>query len=97
MAKSDKAASGYAAWKDSFPDFTLIVGGKELKCHKSFLSMNSPVLKSMLTIDYKETKSNRMEIRNFDEETVANFLPSEGPPPHPGPIESRSRGRRHWR
>ena len=74
MAKSDKAASGYAAWKDSFPDFTLIVRGKELKCHKSFLSMNSPVLKSMLSIDYKETKSNRMEIRNFDEETVANFL-----------------------
>ena len=66
--------SGYASWKEKFPDFCLVAEGKELKCHKSFLARNSPVMDRMLSNEYVETNTGQMEIKNFDAETVTGFL-----------------------
>ena len=66
--------SGYAAWRDNFTDFRLLVDGNELKCHKSFLARSSPVMCRMLSNEYLETNTGQMDIKNFDLETVTSFL-----------------------
>ena len=74
MSQTGDHISGYAAWKDMFPDFALLVEKKELKCHKSFLARYSAVMDRMLNSAYIETQTGQMEIRNFDLETVTSFV-----------------------
>merc|ERR1719295_2203830 len=72
--REERGKSGYASWMDVLPDFALVVSGTELKCHKSFLAKNSQVMGRMFDNEYSETSSGKMEIKNFDLETVKSFL-----------------------
>jgi len=69
------AQEGDTPWDDFLSDFTLILdSGERLKCHKRDLAKASPVLKTMLMADMKETKTNEMHITGVDLETVTNLL-----------------------
>ena len=52
----------------------LFTTGESLRCHKSFLALNSPVFDRMLNSDFKETNTESAEIKGFDLETVNTFL-----------------------
>ena len=61
--------------RDDFSDFALVLNnGQELKCHKIKLAEVSQFFCSMLKRDCIETKSNKMEVPEFDPETVESFL-----------------------
>jgi len=67
--------SGYALWRQEFPDYKLVAEtGEELPCHKAFLSKNSPVFKRMLASDFKEGKEGKTEIKGFNHETISSLL-----------------------
>ena len=62
-----EAESNYEKWIKKLPDFTLVANsGEELKCHKSFLVMHSPVFDTMISSQFKEAKSNRATMKDFD-------------------------------
>jgi len=70
-----EAESNYEKWIKKLPDFTLVANsGEELKCHKSFLVMHSPVFDTMISSQFKEAKSNRATMKDFDAATVKSFL-----------------------
>ncbi|XP_057322669.1 kelch-like protein 7 isoform X2 [Microplitis mediator] len=58
----------------SFSDVVLIIGDEELPSHKIILSAHSPVLHAMLTTDMKEGRENRIEIKNFTADIIAEML-----------------------
>ncbi|XP_008548708.1 kelch-like protein 7 [Microplitis demolitor] len=58
----------------SFSDVVLIIGNEELPSHKIILSAHSPVLHAMLTTVMKEGKENRIEIKNFTADIIAEML-----------------------
>jgi len=68
--------SGYALWRQEFPDYKLVAEtGEELPCHKAFLSKNSPVFKRMLATDvFKEGKEGKTAIKGFDFDTIKGLL-----------------------
>ena len=67
--------TNYEAWMQKLPDFTLVVdSGEELRCHKSFLAMHSPVFEAMFSSNFKETKADRAEMMGFSVDTVRRFL-----------------------
>ena len=75
MAASEKEETDYEAWIKMCPDFTLVPGsGEELKCHKSFLSMHSPVFEAMFSSEFKETLSDKAKIKGFSMDNVKRFL-----------------------
>uniref|UniRef100_A0A7E5A0H7 BTB domain-containing protein n=1 Tax=Panagrellus redivivus TaxID=6233 RepID=A0A7E5A0H7_PANRE len=51
-------------------DFEIVVGLDRLKVHKSLLSLISPVFNAMLSHDTAEAKSGKVDIKDFDFETV---------------------------
>ena len=62
-----EAESNYEKWIKKLPDFTLVANsGEELKCHKSELVMHSPVFDTMISSQFKEAKSNRATMKDFD-------------------------------
>jgi len=62
-------------WNDELSDFTLILDTSEnIKCHKAFLAKASPVMKSMLTSNMLEARTNQMKLTGYDLETVTSFL-----------------------
>ena len=62
-----EAESNYEKWIKKFPDFTLVANsGEELKCHKIVLTMHSPVFDTMISSQFKEAKSNRATMKEFD-------------------------------
>merc|ERR1712029_386769 len=62
-------------WDDFLSDFTLILDtGERLKCHKIILAKSSSVMKTMMTTDMTEARTNEMKMQGFDLETVTNFL-----------------------
>ena len=72
---SNTGETNYEAWIKKCPNFTLVTGcGEELKCHKSFLAMHSPVFETMINSEFKEAKSDRADIQYFDK--MASILPS---------------------
>ena len=75
MASAEnKGETSYEAWIKKCPDFTLVAGsGEELKCHKNFLCMHSPVFETMINSEFKEAKMDRADIKTFD--TMASILP----------------------
>jgi len=76
MASTEnKTDTNYEAWIKKCPDFNLVTGtGDELKCHKNFLCMYSPVFETMINSEFKEAKSDRANIQTFDTSTVKSFL-----------------------
>ena len=75
MASAENTTEiNYEAWIKKCPDFTLVTGsGDELKCHKNFLCMHSPVFETMINSEFKEAKSDRVDIQYFDK--MASILP----------------------
>ena len=76
MASTENSTeTNYEAWIQKCPNFTLVTGsGEELKCHKSFLAMHSPVFETMINSEFKEAKSDTADIKYFD--TLGSILPS---------------------
>ena len=71
-----EAESNYEKWiKDKkLADFTLVANsGEELKCHKIVLTMHSPVFDTMISSQFKEAKSNRATMKDFD--AAVNVFP----------------------
>ena len=67
--------TNYEAWLRYLPDFTLVVdSGEELRCHKNFLAMHSPVFEAMFSSNFKEIRSDKAEIKGFSVDTVRRFL-----------------------
>uniref|UniRef100_A0A7E4ZZZ6 BTB domain-containing protein n=1 Tax=Panagrellus redivivus TaxID=6233 RepID=A0A7E4ZZZ6_PANRE len=51
-------------------DFELVVGLDRVKVHKGYISLISPVFHAMLSHDTAEAKSGKVDIKDFDFETV---------------------------
>ena len=72
---SSTGETNYEVWIKKCPDFTLVTGcGEELKCHKSFLCMYSPVFETMINSEFKEARADKAEIKGFSVDTVRRFL-----------------------
>ena len=72
---SSTGETNYEVWIKKCPDFTLVSGcGEELKCHKSFLCMYSPVFETMINSEFKEARADKAEIKGFSVDTVRRFL-----------------------
>uniref|UniRef100_A0A7E4ZPR7 BTB domain-containing protein n=1 Tax=Panagrellus redivivus TaxID=6233 RepID=A0A7E4ZPR7_PANRE len=64
-----------ALYSDHVPtDFELIIDSNRLQIHKSLLSLISPVFHAMLSNDTAESRSGRLEITDFDVETVKTAI-----------------------
>jgi len=62
---------------DHLSDFTIECGDNlegQFKCHKILLSMRSPVFKSMLSHDTKETRENKVAIPDVAKDVMKNLL-----------------------
>ena len=58
-----------------FMDLKINCNGKTLECHRSVLSCQSDVFRTMfLNMDMKEAKSGEMEINDISSETMETFL-----------------------
>uniref|UniRef100_A0AC34QUH9 BTB domain-containing protein n=1 Tax=Panagrolaimus sp. JU765 TaxID=591449 RepID=A0AC34QUH9_9BILA len=55
---------------DEFKDFTICVDDDEIKVHKSVIAIASPVFSAMLKPNTKESKEGKVDIIDFDFETV---------------------------
>ena len=61
--------------REESSDFIIILdNGEEVKCHKIKLAEASPVFRAMLKKDFVETKNSKMQMTQFDQETVKSFL-----------------------
>ena len=61
--------------REDFSDFALVLkNGQELKCHRRELAKVSPVFCAMLKQDFIETQTNKMQVTEFEPETVQSFL-----------------------
>ena len=57
-----------------FTDCVIVCQGREFKCHKVVLAGRSPVFSAMFTHDMEENRSGRIEIRDFDVDTMDSML-----------------------
>ena len=61
--------------RDEFSDFTLVLkDGQKIRCHKIILSKVSPFFSAMLRQDCAETQTNKMEVTQFEPDTVKSFV-----------------------
>jgi len=61
--------------REEFSDFTIVFkNSQELKCHKIKLAEASPVFCRMMRKDCIETQTSKMQMTEFDHETVESFL-----------------------
>uniref|UniRef100_A0A914PCY3 BTB domain-containing protein n=1 Tax=Panagrolaimus davidi TaxID=227884 RepID=A0A914PCY3_9BILA len=61
---------GLRLWDREDKDFTIVVGGKEIKIHKLIISAESSVFDRMIQSGLKESKENKVTISDFDSEIV---------------------------
>ncbi|XP_057322667.1 speckle-type POZ protein B-like isoform X1 [Microplitis mediator] len=59
---------------DLFSDVVLVVDDQALPAHKIVLSTHSPFFHKMLTTDMKESKDNRIDIKNFSADVITEML-----------------------
>ena len=72
---SSKSVHAVETWNTKWADFSLITEtGEEFKCHKVVLAKESKFFEAMLLSDCKETKTNKMKVKDFSLETVTTFL-----------------------
>jgi len=75
LQPSSKSAHIVETWNTKWADFSLITEtGEELKCHRVMLAKESKLFEAMLPSDCKETKTNKMNVRDFSLKTVFTFL-----------------------
>jgi len=75
LRSSSKSACVVETWNTKWADFSLITETEEeLKCHKVVLAKESKFFEAMLLSDCKETKTNKMKVKDFSLETVTTFL-----------------------
>jgi len=55
-------------------DIVLLVGSNKIHCHKLILAMTSPVFERMFMSNMKESKSNEIELKEVDIETIKSML-----------------------
>uniref|UniRef100_A0A8C3YPK6 Kelch like family member 30 n=1 Tax=Catagonus wagneri TaxID=51154 RepID=A0A8C3YPK6_9CETA len=55
-------------------DVTLLVGGRELPCHRGLLALSSPYFHAMFAGDFAESFSARVELRDVEPAVVAQLL-----------------------
>lgn len=55
-------------------DVTLLVGNKELPCHRSLLALSSPYFHAMFAGDFAESFSARVELRDVEPVAVAQLV-----------------------
>ena len=61
--------------REEFTDFALVPkNGQEQKCHKIMLAKVSPFFCAMLRQNFVETTTNKMNVPEFDVDTVRSFL-----------------------
>ena len=60
--------------KKEFCDFTIVVGSKEFHVHKCILSAQSSTFVTLLSDDEEVKVSNKLEIKDYSEEVVEDFL-----------------------
>ena len=65
---------GSALKEEYFTDVTLVVGSREFKAHKVILAVQSPVFRAMFESEMMESKSNRVEIDDIDQESMEEML-----------------------
>ncbi|CAB4031170.1 kelch 40a [Paramuricea clavata] len=65
-------------WNDS--DVVLVVEGKEVHVHRYMLSMQSPVFKAMFNGNFKDSKQEKIELKDDKYETMLLFLQLLYPP-----------------
>ncbi|KAH9374907.1 hypothetical protein HPB48_000884 [Haemaphysalis longicornis] len=57
-----------------FSDFTLNVGGKEIKAHRNILAARSPVFAAMFEHDMREKLESRVDITDVDYDTMLQVV-----------------------
>jgi len=68
-------SSGYEKWGTKWADYALVVDtGEKLKCHKLQLAQSSPFFEAMLSSECEEKKNGKMNVKDFNLETVTTFL-----------------------
>lgn len=55
-------------------DVTLLVGGRELPCHRGLLALSSPYFHAMFSGDFAESFSARVELRDVEAGVVAQLV-----------------------
>ncbi|KAI4591388.1 hypothetical protein MJG53_020397 [Ovis ammon polii x Ovis aries] len=55
-------------------DVTLLVGGRELPCHRGLLALSSPYFHAMFAGDFAESFSARVELRDVEPAVVAQLV-----------------------
>ncbi|XP_049568359.1 kelch-like protein 30 isoform X5 [Orcinus orca] len=55
-------------------DVTLLVGGRELPCHRGLLALSSPYFHAMFAGDFAESFSARVELRDMEPAVVAQLV-----------------------
>ncbi|XP_048200092.1 kelch-like protein 30 isoform X1 [Perognathus longimembris pacificus] len=55
-------------------DVTLLVGGRELRCHRGLLALSSPYFHAMFAGDFAESLSARVELRDVDPDVVEQLV-----------------------
>ncbi|XP_028338897.1 kelch-like protein 30 isoform X2 [Physeter macrocephalus] len=55
-------------------DVTLLVGGRELPCHRGLLALSSPYFHAMFAGDFAESFSARVELRDVEPAAVAQLV-----------------------
>ncbi|ELR48293.1 Kelch-like protein 30 [Bos mutus] len=55
-------------------DLTLLVGGRELPCHRGLLALSSPYFHAMFAGDFAESFSARVELRDVEPAVVAQLV-----------------------
>ena len=61
--------------REEFANFSIVLqNGQEVKCHKIMLAKASPVFCAMMRKECTETKTNQIQLTEFDQDTVESFL-----------------------
>ena len=72
---ADKSFDNDNGYDDGLSDFTILVGGKQLKCHKFMLACRSLVFAAMFSNnDMVENKTNSVTVNALDPETIPAML-----------------------
>uniref|UniRef100_A0A914Z0X6 BTB domain-containing protein n=1 Tax=Panagrolaimus superbus TaxID=310955 RepID=A0A914Z0X6_9BILA len=68
----NRDALGLGLWnQEENKDITITADGKEVTAHKLVLAARSPVFAAMFESGMKETKENKVEIKDFSHDLVA--------------------------